>query len=369
MTFTTRPLFALALIATLGACATARAQFNVGVPIPAPPAFPVQVTPGGITYHGPGTQTGIHYHPGQLGGYHADPRGNGFSGIVRPGGPAPLLGGSYQSADGGRTSGYLSGNAGRFDQRDPSGARFGGGYQTQGQNFQANGYQYDQFGNGWNGGLARQGNSVGVHGEVRQQGYIPFTQDRIGGGAVIAGRDSRANGHYDVYDPIGRHKFGGMTNSLDRHQYTQGGVINVGPGRLGQQQNVDFAGINSRLGQTQQAHLPGVGTIYNHVGGDRRGIRADTGIDTGLGSVHVGVGVSGNGIRPQVSAQSRLLSQVTNTTTVMPHVQTPRVSMPRVSMPNLPTPRVSMPQVSMPRVSIPASPPPAVSGTLKRLGF
>ena len=284
-----------------------------------------------VQYNGPQSQFSTATQGGTTYAGYSDAQGNGGNGYVRFRGRNPGAAGTYQDADGSSGSGRFQANSGQAVYQGGDGSQAGGQYQFNGRNGAVGGYDYDGSGNGYNGNVAWQGGNVQAQGEVRQPGYIPGTQDRIGGGANAQGRNSSVNGHYTVYDPTGHTLLGGVNGTLNRTQYNQQYSGGLGGVRGVQNTGVNFGGVNSQVYANQGAKLGGVAGYQMGAGGSIRGVNANGQFNVGGARVGLGVGVNGRGV------------QVNST---LPSVRVPNVSVPRINVPSVP--RMSVPNVSTP---------------------
>ncbi len=292
----------------------------------------------GGSYSSPSASAGG-YASGRAGAFtYRAPSGTAASGNYRSGRDW-RVGGSYRSPTGVRGSGYVSGGSGAFDYRSAGGSSYEGSYRS-GRDWRVAGGYHDAAGRGFSGYAGHQPGGVGVGGEYRGTGPY-YTRTRIGGNATIAGRDSRVSGRYEVYDPTGTARLGGVSGSLDRRGVSGRRTVGIGPVGVRNSASVRFAGADTSVSYRREASAPGVGYQY---GGtiSRRGVAADTGARLGGYRVGASATVNSRGIRVTGTGPSIRT----------PHIRTPRIDTPRIETPRLP----SIPTPSLPRVSAPSVP-------------
>jgi hypothetical protein len=236
------------------------------------------------------------------------------------------MGGAYQNADGSSGSGTIGANDGQFGYQGADGSRSAGRYQIDGQGGSIGGYQYDQRGNGYNGAIGWRVDQIQAQGEVRQPGYIPGTQDRIGLGTNLQGVDSSANGHYFVYDPSGRTQLGGFNGYVDRHGYAQVSAGGFGPVHGGMSEGVNFHGVQSRFYANQGGEVAGIGGYGIGIGASSHGVYTNGGINIGGIRSNVGMGVDNRGVHVNTTVPTVRVPEVRPPS--MPHISTPSYSAP-----------------------------------------
>ncbi len=270
-----------------------------------PSAVQAQV---GNSYRIPGTTAGGHANSrsGNF-GYHTA-NGTTAGGGYRTGRDWSVRG-SYGSPGGAGGSASIGRRSGSFDYRTANGRSYGGSYQT-GRDWRVGGsYSDPATGRSYSGYVARTRGGVALGGEYRGPGPIPipFTQAGIGGDARIAGRDSRVAGHYDIYDPTGMVRLGGVSGEVNRRGIRAQRTAGIGPVRASNSWGVRFAGRNTSVSYRREVRAPGAGYHYGATL-SRRGLMADAGARLGSARVDArGVGratISRRGASAHVSAHA-----------------------------------------------------------------
>jgi hypothetical protein len=235
--------------------------------------------------------------------------------------------------------------SGRY--RSANGDQYQGQYNRRG-GLQAGGSYRSTDGTMYSGGFRRRPGQTTVSGSYHTPGVLPGTQDRYSGDLNFQGRNSSAQGRYELYDATGGHRLAGATANLDRRGYQQSGKVGFGGLTGRQSQSIDFRGANSNVSWNQDANLGGAAGFGAGVRGNRGGITG--GANVKVGGLRVGgeASVSKSGIKANISGP-----KITKPTIKMPTVKKPTIRVPTVKKPTIkvPTPKISVPA---PSISVPS---------------
>lgn len=196
--------------------------------------------------------------------------------------------GYYRSNDGTNVRGSVGRNHVQGDRRNADGSRQGGSFSRKGGNFGANAYNYDPLGNGWGGGVNRNGRETTVQGNYRTPGLIPGTQERYNAQVKVNGRDTEVRGGVDLHDATGGVRLGGVNGWAGRGQ--AGRTVDVSPGGKTVYSSTDavkFQGVNSRYHRSETVAIPGVGKVGYKASISRKGALVD--VKTPIGRPSIGI--------------------------------------------------------------------------------